>query len=393
MVDKNALEQILGDWNYWQKPPPLTIPRAVLKKTIHLASDLVLVVQGVRRCGKSTLLAQLMQRLGLDVHDCVFANFEDPRLSDHLDHTLLDEIVAVSEARRPKKKLYYFFDEIQNVMHWQKWFHRKLERPGKSRFAITGSNAALLSGELGTSLTGRHTTIELFPFDFFEYQLAKPTASLMDYFNDGGFPRPLVYPDPQALLREYFTDIIERDVRRHVAVRSTLVLTQLVKAVFESTGSEVSQRNLAKMLGVTADTVKTYLDACESAYMILSCPYFTYSERQRSVRNKKYYPIDLGLRKAIITKSGADVGKDLETVVFHHLRKKYGQVFYWRQTGEVDFVVQDGRDIIPVQVSWDGPKDRHQNAIDEFRSEFPKARDSIYVTSENIVDFLKTLQL
>lgn len=390
MADKNLLEQILNDWNYWQDPPPLTIPRAVLQRPVHLAPDLALVVQGVRRCGKSTLLTQLMQRLHLDVRDCTFVNFEDPRLSNHLDHTLLDAIVALQMRKRPDKKLHFFFDEIQNVENWQKWIHHKLERPKQNCFAISGSNASLLSGDLGTALTGRHTTIELFPFDYFEYQLAKPGTTLNDYLNDGGFPRSLVYPDPPALLREYFSDIIERDVRRHVAVRSTLVLTQLVKAVFESAGSEVSLRNLAKMLGVTADTIKTYLDACESAYMLLPCLYFTFSERQRAVRNKKYYPVDLGLRKAVITRVGADTGKDLEAIVFHHLRKKYGRVFYWRLNGEVDFVVQDGRAIRPFQVSWDGMKERHHKAAEEFRTAYPQAEEVTMITSQNIVDFLST---
>ena len=211
----------------------------------------------------------------------------------------------------------------------------------------------------------------------------------MNYLNDGGFPRVLAYSEPQTLLREYFTDIIERDVRRHVAVRSTLVLTQLVKAVFESAGSEISQRNLSKMLGVTADTIKTYLDACESAYILLSCPYFTFSERQRSARNKKYYPIDLGLRKAVITRTGLDAGKELETVIFHHLRKKFGQVFYWRQKGEIDFVVQEGQKILPFQVSRDGPKEKHLLAAKEFKQAFPQADEVVFVTAETIINFLK----
>ncbi|HBF13532.1 MAG TPA: hypothetical protein DDW49_09175 [Deltaproteobacteria bacterium] len=389
MLDEISIEQVLNDWNYWQKDPAPSIERQVLQGPITLAPDLVLVVQGIRRCGKSTLLAQIMQKLKLDPQDCTFVNFEDPRLSDNLNSSLLDQIVSFSRKRNHSRAHTFFFDEIQNVEQWQKWFHVRLEHPGKDCFIITGSNAALLSGELSTVLTGRHITIELFPFDFFECQKAGKGNSLSDYFISGGFPRVLTFPEPAKLLREYFADIIERDVRRHVAVRSTLVLTQLVKAVFESAGSEVSHRNLAKMLGVTADTIKTYLDACESAYILLSCPYFTFSERQRAVRNKKYYPIDLGLRKAVITQTGADKGKELETVVFHHLRKKYGQVFYWRQKGEVDFVVHEGQVIQPYQVSWDGMKERHEKALKEFYEVYPKANPAIQIMQSNVVDFLK----
>lgn len=389
MIEKNELHTVLNDWNYWDKTPPFSIPRNILNKPVRLLPDLALVIQGVRRCGKSTLMTQIMSRLGLDPADCVFVNFEDPRLSDHLDYHLLDEVISISESRRPGGKLCFFLDEVQNVAHWQKWLHSRLERPGRHCFAVTGSNASLLSGDFATALTGRHITIELFPFEFSEYQAAKPHGSITGYLNDGGFPRVLVYPEPEVLLREYFTDIIERDVRRHVAVRSTLILTQLVKAVFESAASEISQRNLAKMLGITPDTVKTYLDACEAAYILLPCPYFTFSERQRSARNKKYYPIDLGLRKAIITRGGGDFGKDLETAVFHHLRKKYGRVFYWRQKGEIDFVVQEGRRILPFQVSWSGEQERHRQAAREFRQAYPQADSLTFVTAETLENFLE----
>lgn len=391
MLDKSALNQILQDWNYWGNPPPVTIPRKILKESIQLETDLVFVLQGVRRSGKSTLLAQIMSSLKLNPVDCTFVNFEDPRLSEELNYKLLDQIVAFSEERRPdSKRRFFFFDEIQNVNQWQKWLHVKTEKPARNCFVITGSNAALLSGELSSTLTGRHTTLELFPFDFEEFQLARPNDSLEDYLNQGGFPRVLSHEKPDALLREYFSDIIERDVRRHVSVRSTLSLVQLVKAVFESTGSEVSQRSLAGMLGVTADTIGTYLDACESAYILLRCPYFTFSERQRTARNRKYYPIDLGLRQAVVTKTGMDKGKKLETVVFHHLRKKNEQVFYWRKQGEVDLVVMNKEGITPYQISWDGPKKRHEDALKEFYGEFSEANPAVFISRDNVETFLKS---
>ena len=137
---------------------------------LEIADGEFVVFVGPSGCGKSTLLAQIMQGLHLDPNDCTFVNFEDPRLSNHLDHMLLDAIVTLSEKRRPKKPIHFFFDEIQNVKNWQKWIHSRIERPGPHCFAVTGSNASLLSGDLSTALTGRHITLELFPFDFFEYQ-------------------------------------------------------------------------------------------------------------------------------------------------------------------------------------------------------------------------------
>lgn len=392
MINKDDLDTVLRDWNFWQQSstPPASIPRHILDaSSITLEPDLVLVIQGVRRCGKSTLLTQIMEHMRLDPQQCTFVNFEDPRLSHALDFTLLDRIVEHAETRGVSQDAhYFFFDEIQVVDGWEKWLHAKTARPSRAHYIITGSNVALLSGDLASTLTGRHLTVELFPFDFQEYRSVRPHASLDHYLREGGFPRALSFDDPERLLREYFTDIIERDVRRHVSARSTLTLIQLVKSVYESLGSELSQRSLAGMLHITADTVKTYLDACEASYLILPCPYFTFSERQRSARHKKYYPIDLGLRSAVISQTGRDDGKHLEALVFHLLRKRYRQVFYWRGKGEVDFVVHHGQHILPFQVSWEAPQERHYQAVAEFRAAFPQSEEARYITRDNILDQL-----
>ncbi|MEK7790814.1 MAG: ATP-binding protein [Deltaproteobacteria bacterium] len=389
MLDNSKLKQIIREWSYWDKEPPPSIPRKILSGDIPLNPDIVLVIQGVRRCGKSTLLAQIMAHKKLPRPSCTFVNFEDPRLSADLNPDLVDQIVSLSKKISEHDVYYFFLDEIQNVKGWEKWLHRKVERPSNEIYVITGSNASLLSGELSTALTGRHITLELFPFDYHEFKSLKGETSFESYLDEGGFPRPLVFEKPQELLREYFTDIIEKDVRRHISVRSTLTLTQLIKAVFEATGSEVSQRSLAKIIDVTPDTVKSYLDAAIAAYLLLPCPYFTFSEKQSAARNKKYYPIDLGLRKAIITKTGKDKGKELETVVFHHLRKEYRHVYYWRGKGEIDFIVLKDNQIVPYQVSWNAPQQRHFQAYEEFKEVFPKALPPVIVTQENIEAFLK----
>lgn len=386
MIDKNFLETIISEWSYWDKPLPVSIPRLLLQRLdFNLSPDLVLVIQGVRRCGKSTLLSQLVRHFKLNPKQCTFINFEDPRLSQNLDHELLDVLV---NSVPPKQQHFFFLDEIQEVQNWQKWLHRKVERPSHHYFIITGSNASLLSGELATMLTGRHRTLELFPFNYEEYKLAKPQSDFENYLEEGGFPRVLRENNPKALLREYFTDIIERDVKRHVAARASLPLFRLVKAVFESAGSEISQRSMAGMLGVSADTVGVYLAACQAAYLLLECPYFTFSERQKTARNRKYYPVDLGLRNAVATKTGSDQGKKLETVVFHHLRAKYKNVFFWRGKGEVDFVVSTQDGVTPYQVSWEGVKERHEKALDEFYIQYPQARPAQLITRQNVGQFM-----
>ena len=387
MLEESALKNILADWSYWDRPIPVNIPRKVLQGSLPLESDLVLVIQGVRRCGKSTLLAQIVQEKGLNPHDCYFINFEDPRLSHCLNYELLQQIVEFASARS-KGRCYFFFDEIQNVENWEKWLHTQLELSRDNVFIVTGSNSSLLSGDLATALTGRHITRELYPFDYPEFCLAKPEASFEDFLLLGGFPRAMTYPQPGELLREYFTDIIERDVRRHVSVRSSLTLVQLITSVFESLSAETSQRKLASVLGIAADTAGVYLNAAQNAYILLGCPFFALSERKRSVRNCKYYPVDLGLRNSVVAKLSHDAGKGLETVVFHYLCRKKGDTFFWAKNGEVDFVHVDGSRITPYQVSWDGMKPRHETALKEFYEVYPSAEKAIVVSRDNIEELL-----
>lgn len=390
MLDFAELELVLKDWNYWDKELPKTTPRSVLKGIEQLSPDLITAIQGVRRCGKSTLLVQIMDFFKLNPKDCFIVNFEDPRLVEHLDFSLLDKIVEFARERRPHPKNYYFFlDEIQNVENWEKWLHMKGERPKNEIFIITGSNASLLSGELGTSLTGRHKTIELFPFDYFEFKLSVNNGDIESFIEKGGFPRVLRDKNPQALLREYFSNIIERDVRRHVAVRSTTTLLQLAQSIFDSTGSELSLRKLSKILGISVDTIHSYVHACEAAYLFFECPYFSFSERQRIARQRKYYPIDLALKTAVtVTSAGLDKGKKLETIVFHHLRKKYKNVNFWRGKCEVDFVVQTNKGILPIQVTWGEPQERHTSALIEFKEAFPDSLQPLFINRNNIEESL-----
>lgn len=376
------LMDIVAEWSLWGKPVPSSIPRSPYGLPNSLPTDLVTAIQGVRRCGKSTFMYQMIERFRLDQSKCFFINFEDPRLSSSLNTELLDALHNLATETKGEDCI-FFLDEIQNVSEWEKWLRSKLTLSPRSRFVITGSNASLLSGDLGTVLTGRHITIEMFPFSFEEFQLATEKTSIEEYLKLGGFPRALSFENSTQLLREYFKDIIEKDVRRHVAVRSATILQNLVKTVFESTGSEVSQRSLASTLGTTADSIGTYLEACQSAYILQPCPYFSYSERQRQVRNKKFYPIDTGLKNAVVTKTGKDLGKDFETIVYRKLRERFHNVAYWKGRGEVDFVVQTNSGTLPVQVSIDGVKQRHTDGISEFTREHKNVLPGIFITFEN----------
>ena len=390
-MDVSDLLAVAADWSHWDAPPPASVPRSA-PLPHELRPDVALVIQGVRRCGKSTLLGQLMERYELDRQRCLFVNFEDPRLAGFLDHTLLQAFVDAFEADRGAGAATYFLDEIQHVEGWQRWLRTQLDRPGQRQFVVTGSNAHLLSGERASSLTGRHLAVELFPFELQEARIAVPGLDLTRFLHEGGFPAPLASPDGDLLRRAYFNDVVERDVRERVGARSTAPLRRLAQMLFESAGSELSARRAAAALGVAPDTAALYIEAMESAYLAFACPYFDWSERKRLVRNKKYYPVDTGLRRIAVTHTGAERGKALECATFVALRRSFRDVFYWRGRGEVDFVVLENGEPRPIQVSWDGPKERHRKALDEFYAAHPRSGEATFVTAETFEDQYFTLQ-
>lgn len=392
MEDADLLA-IAEAWSFWERRPPASVTRAV-ELPEQLTDTRCLVVQGVRRCGKSTLLVQLMARYGVDPTRCAFLNFEDPRLARHLGWETLERLVGAFRARHGATgPLYFFLDEIQWVDGWQRWLRTQLERPRENVFVVTGSNAHLLSGELSSVLTGRHLTVELFPFDLSELRAVRPQATVRDYLRAGGFPEPFsAGRDADALLRQYFQDIVERDVRERVAARSSIPIRQVAQMVFESTGSELSLRRVAAATGVAVDTAGAYVDACEAAYLLFPVPWFAFSERKRAARNKKYYPVDNALRRVVVTPTGDDLGRSLECAVFLALRRRFGpNVYYWRDRGEVDFVVHAEGRLIPVQVTWDAPEERHHAALDAFYEEFPQAEEAVFVTGATFESALSAL--
>ncbi len=383
--------EIARTWSFWDEPVPDSVRRRV-DLPAELRDSLCLVIQGVRRCGKSTLLQQLMPHYGIDPAHCAFVNFEDPRLARALSFESLERLVQAFRREHPGvERRYFFLDEIQWVAGWQRWLRTQLDRPRGHVFVITGSNASLLAGETASVLTGRHLDVQLFPFDLDELRRLRKDADLDAYLMGGGFPEPAAMPEGERLLRQYFYDIIERDVRERLGGRSSLAIRQLVQMTYESAGAELSLRRIAAATGMAVDTAARYLEACEDAQLLLSCPYFAFSARKRASRNRKYYPVDTGLRRVVVTRTGRDRGKALECAVHLGLRRRFGQVFYWRDGGEVDFVVHHEGRVIPVQVTWQRFTERHQRALDGFYEHFPQAEEPLWITADSFEDILEGL--
>lgn len=391
MLSESELLAILNDWSFWETTPPATQITRHIDLPPKLSADLVFIIQGVRRCGKSTLLTQIPYHYELNYEHCFYCNFEDPRLLNHLTHELLIEIVKLARKRVPDHaECYFFFDEIQHVNAWEKWMHVQLERPKKNFFVVTGSNSCLLNNEYGTALTGRHTSLELYPCNYQEFLSVHPKGTLEEYLLLGGFPRPLTHDEPQKLLREYFNDIILRDVIQRVKARSQESVMQVAQMAFETAGSQLSYRKIAAATQLSVDTVKLYLGACQEAYLLFSCPYFAFSEKKRASRHKKFYPVDTGLRHVATTTNSPDLGKSLEILVFKNLYQRYGQVYFWEEAGkgEVDFVTLEGNVITPYQVTWLDTKERHTKALNAFYEAFPHAQPLRIINKDNAVDYI-----
>jgi predicted AAA+ superfamily ATPase len=324
------------------------IPREQLDR-IDFNNPLITIISGVRRSGKSTLLHQLM-----DKKECFYYfNFEDPRTINFevTDFEKLNQVFEEEFGECPN----YFFDEIQNVPQWER-FVRRLHDAGK-RIFITGSNASLLSRELGDRLTGRHLTFELFPFSYGEMlNLTRGKRSLnsfKDYLESGGFPEFLKYRNDQ-ILHQLFQDIMARDIITRYQIRDQKVFTELAIFLITNVGKEFSYNRLKNRFGLgSTNTVIAYLSYLQDSYLLFTVPRFSYSYAKQRVFFRKVYSVDPGLSRANTASLSPDRGRLLENLVFLHLLKSGRKVFYYRNQSECDFLVKEKNKITQaIQVCY-----------------------------------------
>lgn len=313
--------------------------RRDLLDSIDTSVPYAIVISGVRRCGKSTLLRQIIKEKG----DCAFFNFEDSRATgfDLGDFRKLDGAFA---ELGPRNDCYYF-DEIQNVPEWERYVREKLD-VGK-RFVITGSNASLLSRELGTRLTGRHLDFELFPFSFSEMLRMRGQSpsitAFREYAERGGFPE-YVKPGTVDILQHLFKDIIARDIVVRYGLRNSATVEKLALYLLSNIGTEFSYTRLARTFGIgSTHSIIDYVSYYEDSYLLFTVPMFSYSYAQQQINNKKIYAIDPGMIRANTVSFTADDGKLLENIVFLQLRRerKPGCIFYYKGSRECDFVIAE----------------------------------------------------
>ena len=336
------------------------------------------VISGLRRVGKSTLLAQFAHGLGEERF--YYVNFEDDRFLGFQAEDANDLYRALVELFGERK--IFIIDEVQNVPGWEHFVRRFMDQGIK--FLITGSNASLLSRELGTRLTGRYVPVELFPFSFAEFlrfkeynlpDLARLTTVEMarlhqyrdEYLRLGGIPEPLKYPE-LPLLRTLYDDILYRDIATRYRIEEVRALKELAFYLMSNPTSPISFNKLKEQFRLgSVNTIKNYIEYLENSWLIFTLNVYDYSVKRQQIAAKKVYSIDTGLVNAIGFSFSANTGKLMENAVFLALRRKTHEIYYYTTPAgyEVDFYLPGSDQLVQVAQNMDHPatQEREMRAL------------------------------
>ena len=320
----------------------------------------VKVITGIRRCGKSTLLLQFMDRLrlqGVPEKNMLLVNLESSEYDGIHNHSDLN---AFLKDRVPAKGRYYLFlDEIQRVKDWERTVNA-LMVDTEADIYITGSNAHLLSTDLTTYLTGRYVEVKMLPLSFKEYSELRgngrrPDDVFREYFQTGGFPGidPAVGKHAvSALLDDLYSSIVYRDMVSRGKVRKPEDLGKLVTYLMLNIGNLIESTNIAKELHMNQRTVERYLSVAEGACMFYRADRYDLKSTALSP-TPKYYVADPGIRNNAVGMASADRGKVLENIVYLELRRRgYSIVVGKWGSKELDFVTEKNGRKAYWQVCW-----------------------------------------
>lgn len=370
-----------------------------------IETDLIKVMTGIRRCGKSVMLDLIKEELnetGVSNEQFLSYNFEDMRNSSLCTAQALHNEV-VEQASLRSGKIYLFFDEIQEVADWEKCINSfRIEMD--CDIYITGSNAKLLSGELATVLGGRYVEFTIYPFSYAEfmelYQSVYPDipASMIfqKYLVFGGMPYLANLQYAEEPSRQYLTDmynsVVLNDVVKRNKVRDVDLLTRIVAYVIGNIGTTFAAVSIAKFLkserrAVATDTVLNYIQYCTQAYLFYQVKRQDVQGKQILSTNEKYYMADHGLREAVFGGNMRDINLVLENIVFMEcLRRGYTVTVGKSGQKEIDFVCQKQEQKIYIQVSYllasEETVEREFGVYHSVRDNFPK-----YVVSMDELDF------
>ena len=316
--------------------------------------DLIKVVTGIRRCGKSTLFKLFQEYLldnGIEQDQIININFEDLDYEHINNYRLLYDFIK--PKLNPNKKNYIFLDEIQHVENFEKavdslYINKNID------LYITGSNAFFLSGELATLLSGRYVEIKMLPLSFKEYSSVLDENISIDrkfsmYMEQGGFPYLLNIPnetDKIDYLKGIYNTIVLKDVVTRTKISDVSILESIVKFMFDNVGNSTSAKKISDTLTsygrkVTTPTVEKYLSALVYSFILQKVNRYDISGKQHLKTAEKYYVTDLGLQRFLLNKNKLNLGHNLENIVYLELIRR-GYKVYIGKIGslEVDFIAE-----------------------------------------------------
>jgi hypothetical protein len=355
-IGKELLKEIILEQQEVIKNKDRGIEREELSKLKeYISLPHTIVISGIRRVGKSTLITQIIDKFYK--HNCYYLNFEDERLLNFEpeDFNYLYEVFVELFG----KQKVFFFDEVQNVKGWEIFVRRMQD--ANFKFFIIGSNASLLSKELGTRLTGRYLDISLLPFSFKEFlklkgysldkdafsftiKRAEIKALFTEYLKEGGMPEYLIYRNPE-ILKKVYDDILYRDIMARYDIKETKSLRELTLYLLSNLSNLFSYNKLKKTLGLgSVNTIKAYTDYLENSFMIFVVNIFSYSLKQQFIAPKKVYCIDNRLADSVSFRFSKDRGRFLENLVAVELKRRGKTLYYYKTKRglEVDIIIRKG---------------------------------------------------
>ena len=375
---KEEILEILADTNFWIKKQDVGIKRSQILNEIEVAaaSKEIIVIQGIRRSGKSTIARQYIQKIinkKTNPKKTLIVNFEDPRLRN-LSLDLMNKIYAVyCEDVSEEGGNYIVLDEIQNIDGWEK-FARYLYEIKKENVFITGSSSKLLSGEYATVLAGRHLGFNIFPLSFREFlmfngfetldklQIAGKKNKIKKlfggYMENGGFPKIVLTSldqNKKDIAKSYFDSIIIKDIINRHNISEKQILEELAKYYLSGISSLQSFNRLKDVFNVSLDTIQRFSYYLEEVYLLYFVKMFDYSVKKQILNPKKVYCIDTGLRNAVCFKFRENLGQLYENMVFIELKRRGKEIYYWKDSKqkECDFVIKEGLKITEaIQVCY-----------------------------------------
>lgn len=367
---KNNSEQLIKVIDFWRKSVEKDeLFSRPITKEIDVKSLEIVDLVGPRRSGKSSILKLIIRSLKLK-EEFLYINFEDPFFITHNNPQVIEELVDVFKEYFSPNLQYLFFDEIQEINHWEKAV-RKLRDGGNFKIFITGSSSKLLSGEISSLITGRHLSYKISPLSFTEFlnfKKIKPEnkkdivlrekmlqREFAKYMEIGGFPA-VALNENQALLKNYFYDILQKDIINRYDIREKDELEKMAVFLLSNSGKIVTVESLKKAHNLSFDTVSAYLEYFKESFLIFELIQFSYSLKKQSKTLKKVYAVDSGLASNVSFRFSEDKGRILETIVYLELKRAGNEIYYYKNKdgSEVDFLVREKNvNKKLIQVCWE----------------------------------------